>query len=224
MRRRELLAGAAAVLVAGRDEEPGARAAPWSSGSETPRLKAPPGATDCHHYVYDRRYPAFSDTIKRPDDATPHDYRALMRRLGITRQVLVQPSAYGADNRCLLEALAAFGGETRAVAVVDAGVADAVLKRFDRLGVRGLYFNFAPSNGATTATMIEPLARRIAPLGSEFPRLTRSLADFARLIEFFDAEGVSFREHAAVDANLDRVRIELPAGGDWIRTSRSAWR
>jgi hypothetical protein len=109
MRRRELLAGAAAVLVAGRDEEPDARAAPWSSGSETPRLKAPPGTTDCHHYVYDHRYPAFSDTIKRPDDATPHDYRGLMRRLGIRRQVLVQPSAYGADNRCLLDALAAFG-------------------------------------------------------------------------------------------------------------------
>lgn len=165
MRRRELLAGAAAALVAGRDEEPGARAAPWSSGSETPQVKAPPGTTDCHHYVYDHRYPAFSDTIKRPDDATPDDYRALMRRLGIRRQVLVQPSAYGADNRCLLDALAAFGGDTYAVAVVDTAVADAVLKRFDRLGVRGLYFNFAPSNGATTATMIEPLARRIAPLG-----------------------------------------------------------
>jgi D-galactarolactone isomerase len=165
MRRRELLAGAAAVLVAGRAEEPGASAAPWSSGSETPRLEAPPGATDCHHYVYDHRYPAFSDAIKRPDDATPQDYRALMRRLGIRRQVLVQPSAYGGDNRCLLDSLAAFGGDTRAVAVVDTAVADAVLKRFDRLGVRGLYFNFAPSNGATTATMIEPLARRIAPLG-----------------------------------------------------------
>jgi hypothetical protein len=153
------------VLVAARAEEPGASAAPWSSGSETPRLEAPPGATDCHHYVYDHRYPAFSDTIKRPDDATPQDYRALMRRLGIRRQVLVQPSAYGGDNRSLLDSLAAFGGDTRAVAVVDTAVADAVLKRFDRLGVRGLYFNFAPSNEATTATMIEPLARRIAPLG-----------------------------------------------------------
>jgi predicted TIM-barrel fold metal-dependent hydrolase len=103
--------------------------------------------------------------IKRPDDATTDDYRALMRRLGIARHVLVQPSAYGADNRCLLDALAAFGGDTRAVAVVDAAVADATLKRLDRFGVRGLYFNFAPSNGATMATMIEPLARRIAPLG-----------------------------------------------------------
>jgi D-galactarolactone isomerase len=66
MRRRELLAGAAAVLVAGRDEEPGARTAPWSFGTETPRLKAPPGTTDCHHYVYDDRYPAFSDTTSVP--------------------------------------------------------------------------------------------------------------------------------------------------------------
>ena len=59
MRRRELLAGAATVLAVRRDEEPGARAAPWSSGGETPRLNAPPGTTDCHHYVYDHRYPAF---------------------------------------------------------------------------------------------------------------------------------------------------------------------
>jgi hypothetical protein len=65
----------------------------------------------------------------------------------------------------VLDALAMFGGGARAVAVVDMAVADAVLRRFDRLGVRGLYFNFAPSKAATTATMIEPLARRIAPLG-----------------------------------------------------------
>ena len=88
-----------------------------------PRLKAPPGTTDCHHYVYDNRYPAFSDTIKRPDDATPHDYRALMSRLGIRRQVLVQPSAYGADNRCLLDALVALDGDARAIAAVDTAVA-----------------------------------------------------------------------------------------------------
>lgn len=166
MRRRELLAGAVAMLAAG--QRGGARAsavAPWSSGSEKPRLKAPPGITDCHHYICDRRYPAVAEAIGRPDDATPDDYRALMRRLGISRQVLIQPLAYGADNRCLLDALAVFGGDARAVAVVGGAVADAELKRFDRLGVRGLYFNFAPSNGATTATMIEPLARRIASLG-----------------------------------------------------------
>ena len=165
MRRRELLAGAAAALVAGRNQAHAASAAPWSSGTETPRLKAPPGTTDCHHYIYDHRYPAVSDRIKRPADARPGDYRALMRRLGIARQVLIQPSAYGADNRCLLDALAVFGGDARAVAVVDARIADDALSRLDRLGVRGIFFNFAPSNGATTAAMIEPLARRIAPLG-----------------------------------------------------------
>jgi D-galactarolactone isomerase len=165
MRRRELLAGTVALLAAGRGEAHAASAAPWSSGSETPRLKAPAGTTDCHHYIFDRRYPAVSDKIKRPDDATPDDYRALMRRLGISRQVLVQPSAYGNDNRCLLDALAAFGSNARAIVVLDNAVADAVLKRLDRLGVRGLYFNFAPSNGTATAAMIEPLAWRVAPLG-----------------------------------------------------------
>jgi len=165
MQRRELLAGVGAMFAAGRGKALAASSGLLSSGSETPRLRAPPGTTDCHHYFYDHRYPAVSDAIKRPDDATPDDYRALMHRLGTARQVLIQPSAYGTDNRCLLGALAAFGGDARAVAAVDAAVADGELRRLDRLGVRGIYFNLAPSTGATTAAMIEPLARRIAPLG-----------------------------------------------------------
>src|SRR5689334_14637700 len=108
MQRREFLAGAAALLGMARCNAAAASAAPWSSGSQTPWLEASPGATDCHHYIYDHRYPAASDRIQHPSDARPEDYRALMRRLGIARQVLVQPSAYGTDNRCLLDALAAF--------------------------------------------------------------------------------------------------------------------
>jgi len=47
------------------------------------------------------------------------DYRALQKRIGTSRNVLVQPSTYGTDNRCHLDALAAFGHSARMVAVVD---------------------------------------------------------------------------------------------------------
>jgi hypothetical protein len=78
--------------------------------------------------------------------------------------VLVQPSTYGTDNRCHLEALAAFGPSARMVAVVDDSVSTEELKRMHELGVRGIRFNLAQA-GATTPEMMEPLSKRINDLG-----------------------------------------------------------
>jgi predicted TIM-barrel fold metal-dependent hydrolase len=92
------------------------------------------------------------------------DYRALQKRIGTSRNVLVQPSTYGTDNRCHLDALAAFGHSARMVAVVDETVSTGELKRMDALGVRGLRFNFAQA-GATTPEMLELLSNRINEFG-----------------------------------------------------------
>jgi len=225
MQRREFLAGAAALLGMARCNAAAASAAPWSSGNQTPWLEAPPGATDCHHYIYDHRYPAASDRIQHPSDARPEDYRALMRRLGIARQVLVQPPAYGTDNRCLLDALAAFDGDARAVAVVDAAVPEAVLKRLDRRGVRGLYFNLAPPTGATTAAMIEPLAHRIAPLGwhvevsiwaADLPPLLPVLARLPTPLVLDRFAHIPEPEGAA-DQLFGQIRRLIDAGNTWIK-------
>src|SRR5207245_11490319 len=91
-------------------------------------------------------------------------YRALQERLGTPRNVLVQPSRYGTDNRCHLEALAAFGPGARMVAVVDDSVSTEELKRLHGLGVRGIRFNLAQA-GATTPEMIEPLSTRLHDTG-----------------------------------------------------------
>ena len=121
-------------------------------------------AADCHHHIYSSRYPVDPRATLRPEDATVEDYRALQRRLGMTRHVIIQPSTYGTDNRCTLDALAAFGPQARAVAVVDTTVSDAELQRMDGLGVRGIRFNLAQA-GATTPEMIEPLSQRVNDLG-----------------------------------------------------------
>jgi predicted TIM-barrel fold metal-dependent hydrolase len=92
------------------------------------------------------------------------DYRQVQQRLGTTRCVIVQPSTYGVDNRCMLQAVAQMGRSARGVAVVNSGVSDAELKRMDAGGVRGIRFNLEQA-GATTLDMVEPLAKRIAPLG-----------------------------------------------------------
>jgi D-galactarolactone isomerase len=136
----------------------------WSTGTNAPKLKAPANAADCHHHIYDARFPEAANAVLHPPDALVDDYRGLRRRLGTTRSVLVQPSTYGTDNRCVFAALAALGSSARAVVVVNDTVTDAELKRLDGLGVRGIRFNLAQA-GATTPEMIAPLATRVAPLG-----------------------------------------------------------
>ena len=129
-----------------------------------PRHRAPPYAADCHIHIYDSRFPVAPNAMLLPPDAPVADYRLMRQRLGTMRAVVVQPSTYGTDNRCMLDALAALGEEARGVAVVDADFAGDALKRMDAAGVRGIRFNLVQFGG-TTLDMIEPLSRRIDDLG-----------------------------------------------------------
>ena len=166
--RRELLktasVAAAAGLIAGRARPAAAQAVKWSSGTEAPKLKAPANATDCHHHIYDAKYPVDPKATLRPADALVEDYRALQKRIGTTRNVIVQPSTYGIDNRCTLDALVAMGPSARAVVVVNHTVTDDELKRMHAMGARGIRFNLAQA-GATTPEMMEPLSARVNALG-----------------------------------------------------------
>ena len=160
--RRSVMA--AAVASAAPIQAARAQTVKWSAGTETPRLQAPAHATDCHQHIYDSRFPIAPGATLRPQDATVADYRALQRRIGTTRNVVVQPSTYGTDNRCMLDALRQFGSAARGVAVVDTGVSDDELARLNAAGVRGIRFNLVQT-GATTIEMVAPLAARVNKLG-----------------------------------------------------------
>src|SRR5690349_2280793 len=167
--RRTFLKGAAlAALVVSAHSKTAQAAAqqpvPYSSGTEPPKLKPPAGSCDCHMHVYDSRFPFAPNAALKPPDARPQDYRLLQKRLHTTRNVVVQPSSYGTDNRCTLDAVEQIGGSARAVAVVDISVTDAELKRLAAGGVRGIRFNLVQA-GATTVDMLEPLSRRVHELG-----------------------------------------------------------
>ena len=167
--RRAFLKGAGLAALAATagvriEESRGAQPVPYSSGTEPPRLAAPPHACDCHMHIYDSRYPVAPTATLRPPDASVDDYRLLQKRLGTTRNVVVQPSTYGTDNSCTLDAVARIGPSARAVAVVDTTVSDDELQRLAGLGVRGIRFNLVQA-GATTIEMVEPLSRRVNELG-----------------------------------------------------------
>jgi D-galactarolactone isomerase len=141
-----------------------AQQVPYSTGTERPKLKAPPNACDCHMHIYDAKYPIAPSATMKPPDATVADYKLLQGRIGTTRSVVVTTSTYGTDNRITLDAIAQIGPTARGVAVVDAGITDAELKRMNDSGIRGIRINLVLA-GATTVDMIEPLSKRVNDLG-----------------------------------------------------------
>src|SRR6201992_2615296 len=105
----------------------------------------PDGACDCHHHIYDPRFPYQPNAVLKPPYATVQDYKALQKRLGTSRNVMVQPSTYGTDNSCVLDVLKQMPN-ARAVCVVNSKVTDAELKTLHDAGVRGVRVQFGLGN------------------------------------------------------------------------------
>jgi predicted TIM-barrel fold metal-dependent hydrolase len=140
---------------------------PHSSGTEAPRLKAPPNACDCHIHIYDERFPPSGPSTRLVANARVEQYRLLQKRIGTTRTVVVTPSAYGTGNDVTLDGIAQLGlSNARGVAVVRPDITDAELKKMAEGGIRGIRFTlFDPKTAVTSFEMIEPLAKRVNDLG-----------------------------------------------------------
>jgi D-galactarolactone isomerase len=137
---------------------------PPIKSAKKPKLTAPRGAVDTHMHIYHHRYPVAPTAVVKPADASVADYLAARNRIGIDRTVVVQPSAYGLDNTCTLDAIAEIGPSARGIAVCNEKTSDAELDRFNKLGIRGLRF-FMLKGGAVGWDILETMSARIAPLG-----------------------------------------------------------
>lgn len=135
--------------------------------TERPRLQAPPGTCDTHMHIYgpETAYPVASTSpFPPPTNATVDAYRGVMERLDIHRVVVVQPSAYGKDNRCTMDAVAALGPAARGIVVVDSDTSDAELERLGAAGARGIRFHMLPG-GVLPWEILERMAARAADRG-----------------------------------------------------------
>ncbi len=141
---------------------------PFHPQPSKPTFKLPPGAVDAHCHVFGPGdvFPYAPERKYTPCDASKEQLWALRDFLGFERNVIVQATCHGADNRALIDALQASNDRARGVATVKADVSDAELRALDAAGVRGVRFNFVKRLVDTTPReVLMAIARRIAPLG-----------------------------------------------------------
>ena len=114
-----------------------------------PAYSTPRDACDTHFHIFGPadKYPHVTTDLRyQPPSAPLAAYIEIAQRLGFTRFVFVQPSAYGLDNACMLDAMAELDPAVRRAIVHldETGARDADLARWHDLGVRGARINISP--------------------------------------------------------------------------------
>ncbi len=185
-----------------------------------------PGACDCHLHVFDPAYPLAAASAAAPLHAKLSDYRKVQSELGLTRAVLVQSTAYGFDNRCMLAALAELGATSRGVVTIAPSVDDATLTQLHAAGVRGVRFMML-NQPVLSWDALAPLAARIAPLGWHV-NLQIDGADFAQHLPrlanlpvplVIDHNGKFLSPPGADAPQFRALRSLMDTGRCWIKLS-----
>ncbi len=154
-----------------------------------PEFIVPPGAVDAHCHVFGpgNEFPYAPERKYTPCDAGKDKLWALRDFLGFERNVIVQATCHGADNRALVDALEHSEGRARGVATVGADVTEAELVRLDAAGVRGVRFNFVKRLvDALPFDTLGTIAERIKPFGWHIVIYFES-TDLPELFDFFAA-------------------------------------
>jgi predicted TIM-barrel fold metal-dependent hydrolase len=156
--RRRMLASAAAgtALVA-------LRAATARAAAPTVRtavaFDVPRGACDCHVHIFDpEHFPYANERVYTPPTASVADLRDLQTVLHFERVVIVQPSVYGTDNACTLDAIRQLGARARGVGVIDQSTSAAALDDMAKAGVRGVRLNFETAGESDPAAIKRGIA------------------------------------------------------------------
>ena len=161
----------------------------WYAGPSRPRFQVPPGAVDAHCHVFGpgAQFPFAPERKYTPCDASKDQLHALRDHLGIARNVVVQATCHGADNRAMVDALKHAGGRGRGVATVKRSVSDHQLQGMHESGVRGVRFNFVRRLvDFTPKDELLEIATRIAPMGWHVVVYFEA-ADLPELWDFFTA-------------------------------------
>jgi predicted TIM-barrel fold metal-dependent hydrolase len=229
------LAAMGAAFVAQSRETRAQIAVPNSAGTESPRLKAPANACDCHMHIYDpARFPMAPSPRVPPTDAAVPQYRLLQRRIGTSRVVIVTPRNYGTENRVTVDAIAQLGPNARGVAVLYPTVTDTELKQLHDAGVRGIRFSLSdPATAVVALDMVAPLSKRAADLGwhVQFNVDGQQVVEWADLLRSLPSQlvfdhlgrpplpaGIGHPSHGIIRGLIDRGRTWVKLSGAYANS------
>lgn len=116
----------------------------WFDRPSPPSFVLPHGAVDAHCHVFGpgAQFPYAPERKYTPCDASKDQLFALRDHLGFSRNVVVQATCHGADNRAMLDACLSSAGKARGVATIQRHISDAEIQTMHEAGVRGVRFNF----------------------------------------------------------------------------------
>jgi len=141
---------------------------PYHPSPSKPNFTPPAGAVDAHCHVFGpgERFPYAAERKYTPCDAPKKQLWSLRDHLGFARNVIVQATCHGSDNRALVDALQAARGLARGVATVNSQVSDDELSKLHEQGVRGVRFNFVKRLvDVLPVATLTGLAERVKALG-----------------------------------------------------------
>ncbi|UJW83131.1 amidohydrolase family protein [Hydrogenophaga sp. SL48] len=145
--------------------------------------------TDTHVHVFDPwRFPYVSHRAYTPGAATGADLLRHLERIGCGRVVCVQPSVYGTNNACLLDALTMLnqaGAQARGSVVLDRSVTLGQLEAMHDAGVRAVRINWVVQESGRSNDP-DALVLQLQTLNEQLGSLDWSIELFAHLKDILD--------------------------------------
>jgi predicted TIM-barrel fold metal-dependent hydrolase len=197
-----------------------------------PAFTMPAGACDSHVHVFeaDSKYTCVEAPHYTLPDGSLLKLRRMSKVLSLERFVIVQPSYYGTDNSCMLDALAAAGPAARGVAMVGESSSDEELLDMHVRGVRALRLDLFLRSKWPTAdiiTYIEQSVRRTHAIGWHVQFYTpgwvvRDLLPFLGELDatfVIDHMGYMLESDGLTSADFDRLLDMISKGRGWIKLS-----
>jgi len=182
----------------------------WHPAPSKPAFTPPPGAVDAHCHVFGpgAEFPYAPERKYTPCDASKNQLFALRDHLGFSRNVLVQATCHGADNRATLDAIAHSPGKAKGIASVKPSVTDDALATMNAGGVKGIRLNFVKR-------LVDPLPPDV------LTKLVRRINKYDwHIVIYFEApdlpdlfDFISSIETTVVIDHMGRPDLTKPLGG-----------
>ena len=197
-----------------------------------PSFAMPPDACDGHVHVFEQgqQYPS----VAKPHYTLPDGGLAKLIRMGeatsLRRFAIVQPSFYGTNNRCMLDALDKLGARGRGVAMVEDSISDDELLQMDRARRASAPPRSLPARAMALKDIVAYIKRSIRkakPLGWHLQfytpgRVVRDLIPYLAEIDIdfvIDHMGYMLESDGLTRADFDKLIEAVAYGTGWMKLS-----